>query len=111
MFLLRLLINALALLVVAYVVPGIEVSSFYIALIAAVILGVLNAILRPILLILTLPITVLTLGFFALVINALIFWFVASFLEGFTVRGFTAAFVGAIIMWIVSLVTGLVFKK
>ncbi len=111
MFLLRLLINALALLVVAYVVPGIEVSSFYIALIAAVILGVLNAILRPILLILTLPITVLTLGFFALVINALIFWFVASFLDGFTVRGFTAAFVGAIIMWIVSLVTGMLLKR
>ncbi len=111
MFLLRLLINALALLVVAYVVPGIEVSSFYIALIAAVILGLLNAILRPILIILTLPITVLTLGFFALVINALIFWFVASFLEGFMVRGFTAAFVGAIIMWIVSLVTGMLLKR
>lgn len=111
MFLLRLLINALALLAVAYLVPGIEVSSFYIALIAAVILGVLNAILRPILIILTLPITLLTLGFFALIINAFIFWFVASFLDGFTVRGFAAAFVGAGIMWIVSLITGMVLKK
>jgi putative membrane protein len=95
--LLRWLISALALLAVPYVVSGIRLESFYIALIVAVLLGLVNAVIRPVLILLTLPVTILTLGFFILVINALLFWFVASFVDGFTVGGFWAAFFGAVV--------------
>jgi putative membrane protein len=94
---LRWLISALALLALPYVMSGIEVKSFYIALIVAVVLGLINAVVRPILILITLPVTVLTLGLFVLVINALLFWFVASFVDGFQVSGFWAAFFGAIL--------------
>jgi putative membrane protein len=94
---LRWLISALALLALPYVISGIELKSFYIALIAAVILGLVNAVIRPILILLTLPVTVLTLGLFILVINGLLFWFVGSFVEGFHVSGFWAGFFGAIL--------------
>jgi len=94
---LRWLISALALLALPYVMSGIEVKSFYIALIVAVVLGLINAVVRPVLILLTLPVTVLTLGLFILVINALLFWFVASFVDGFQVSGFWAAFFGAIL--------------
>jgi putative membrane protein len=103
---LRWIINALALLSLPYVVSGIELKSFYIALIVAVVLGLLNAVVRPVLILLTLPVTLLTLGLFILVINALLFWFVGSFVEGFHVTGFWAAFIGAIlyslITWVVN---------
>lgn len=95
--LLRWLISALALLALPYVISGIQLKSFYIALIAAVLLGLVNAVIRPILILLTLPATILTLGFFILVINALLFWFVGSFVEGFHVGGFWAGFFGAIV--------------
>ena len=94
---LRWLISALALLALPYVMSGIEVKSFYIALIVAVILGFLNAVVRPILILLTLPVTVLTLGLFILVINALLFWFAASFVDGFQVSGFWVALFGAVV--------------
>jgi putative membrane protein len=94
---LRWLISALALLALPYVMSGITVTGFYVALIVAVVLGLINAIVRPILILLTLPVTVLTLGLFILVINALLFWFVASFVDGFQVSGFWAAFFGAIL--------------
>ena len=96
------IINAVALLALPYVMPSITVSSFYVALIVALILGFLNAIIRPVLVLLTLPITVLTLGIFILVINALLFWFVASFVDGFHVGGFWSAFWGAIVYSIIS---------
>ena len=102
--LIRWLVSALALLLVAYVVPGIIVSSFYIALVVAIILGIVNITIKPLLLLLTLPISIITLGLFALVVNALCFWFVASFVDGFAVSGFLAAFVGALLY---SLVTAL----
>lgn len=95
--LLQWLISALALLALPYVISGIQLKSFYIALIAAVLLGLVNAVIRPILILLTLPVTILTLGFFILVINALLFWFVGSFVEGFHVSGFWAGFFGAIL--------------
>jgi len=79
---LHVLIVALALLVSAYIIPGIEVASVYIAIIAALILGLLNLVIRPILFILTLPLTIITFGLFAFVLNALIFWFAASFYRG-----------------------------
>lgn len=98
----RVLVSALALLLVAYIVPGIEVVSVYIAIVAAIILGVLNLIARPILIVLTLPITVLTLGLFIFVINAGIFLFVSSFVDGFVVEGFLAALIGSLLVSVVS---------
>lgn len=94
----KLLISILAILLVANYVPGIEVSGFYIALMVALILGVINLTLKPILFILTLPINVLTLGLFTFIINALLFWFVSTFVDGFTVAGFIPAFIGAFIV-------------
>ena len=91
-------ISALSLLLAAYLVPGIEVEGFYIALIVAVVLGIVNIVLKPIFLILTLPVNILTLGLFTFVVNALLFWFVASFVDGFRVEGFIAAFWGALIV-------------
>lgn len=98
----KVLISALALLLVAYLVPSIEVQSVYVAIIAAVILGFLNLIARPILIVLTLPITIVTLGLFIFIINAAIFWFVASFVEGFVVEGFWAALLGSLLVSIIS---------
>ena len=96
------LINALALLTVAYVLPGIEIESIWTAMVAAVVLGLVNAVIRPILILLTLPATLLTLGLFIFVINGLLFWLVGSFVEGFVVGGFWAGFFGAIVYSIVS---------
>src|SRR5829696_7680581 len=91
------LINALALIAVAYLLPSISVSSFTAALIAALVLGLVNAIVRPVLVLLTLPVTVITLGLFIFVINGLLFWFVGSILEGFHVQGFWSALIGSIL--------------
>ena len=96
------LINAIALMAVAYLLPGISVSSFWVALVAALVLGLVNAVIRPILILLTLPATLLTLGLFMFVINGLLFWAVGSFVEGFTVAGFWPGFFGAIVYSIVS---------
>lgn len=101
----QLLLSALTLLFVAYLVPGIDIDSIYIALIAAVVLGVLNMLVKPILVILTLPITIVTLGLFIFVINALMFLFAASFIEGFSVDGFIPALVGSLLVSVISLVT------
>lgn len=98
----RILITALALLLVAELMPGITVSGLYPALIAAVLLGVLNVFIRPVLVILTLPITILTLGLFTFIINAALFLFVASFVTGFDVDSFLAAFIGSLIVSVVS---------
>ena len=100
-FIARFLFSVLGLLVIAELFPGITVDSVYIAFIAAFILGLLNAVVRPVLFILTLPITIITLGLFAFVINALLFMFAASFLDGFAVNGFWWALVGSITMTIV----------
>ncbi len=101
----KILIVALALLGVEFLVPGVEVASFYTAVIVALILGLLNLIVRPILVILTLPITIVTLGIFIFVINALLFWFAASFIEGFAVSGFLAALLGSLLVSLASTVT------
>ncbi|HCJ52109.1 MAG: hypothetical protein A2898_02715 [Candidatus Kerfeldbacteria bacterium RIFCSPLOWO2_01_FULL_48_11] len=108
---LRWLLNALALLLVAYLLPGFEVSSFYTALIVALVLGIVNAIIKPVLILLTLPITILTLGLFTLVINALLIWFVASFIEGFSIDGFTTALLGGVILWVISWLTNGITRK
>ena len=100
----RWLLLAAALLLVAHLYPGVQVASFTSALIAALVLGLLNALLRPILVLLTLPVTVLTLGLFLFVINALMFYFAASLLSGFNVTGFVAALVGSLLYSLCGLV-------
>ncbi len=100
--LLRLLFNALGLILIAKYVPGISVEGLYPAIISAFTLGVLNVFIRPILLILTFPITVITIGLFAFVVNALLFYFAASFIDGFAVDGFVYALIGSLFMSIVS---------
>ncbi len=103
-FLIRLLLNAVALVIVAYFLPGVHVSSFTAAIIAALILGVVNAVLRPILFLITLPAIILTLGLFTLVINAITFYLVARMGLGLTVDGFGSAFLGALVLSLVSFV-------
>ena len=105
MLLLRWVINAAGLLLVAYLYPGVVVEGFVAALLAALVLGLVNAVIRPILVILTLPVTILTLGLFIFVINALLFWFVAEIVHGFRVTGFGAALLGSILYSIITLLT------
>ncbi|HEU4651435.1 MAG TPA: phage holin family protein [Croceibacterium sp.] len=93
----RWLLLAAALLLVAHLYPGVQVTSFGSALVAALVLGLFNALLRPLLVLLTLPVTLITLGLFLFVINALMFYFAASVLEGFHVSGFVAALIGSLI--------------
>jgi putative membrane protein len=100
----RWLLLAAALLLVAHLYPGVQVASFASAMVAALVLGLLNALLRPILVLLTLPVTVLTLGLFLFVINALMFYFAASLLSGFHVTGFVAALVGSLLYSLCGLV-------
>jgi putative membrane protein len=99
---LRVLWNALGLLAIAYLVPQITIENFTTAVVVAVVLGVLNAVVKPILLILTLPITLLTLGLFSFVVSAALFFFAAEFLEGFAVSSFWYALVGSVLMSIIS---------
>ena len=96
------LVNALALLALPYVFPGVKVDTFGAALIAALALGLINTLIRPLLILLTLPVTLLTLGLFIFVINGLLFWFVGSFIHGFTVDGFWAGVFGAIVYSLIS---------
>ena len=106
------LINALALIAVAYLVPSITIASFWSALSAALILGLVNAVIRPALILLTLPVTLITLGLFIFVINGLLFWLAGSFIDGFVVGGFWAGFFGAILFSIVSwILSALVLKS
>jgi putative membrane protein len=98
------LLSAAALLFVAYIYTGVQISSFTAALIAAFVIGLLNTVVRPILVVLTLPVTVVTLGLFLFVINALMFWAAAGLLEGFHVRDFLAALVGSLIYSLLGIV-------
>lgn len=101
------LLNAVSLLVVAYVLPGISLTSFGAALIAALVLGLLNTLVKPVLILLTLPITIVTLGLFLLILNALMFWLAGSILKGFSVNGFWWACAGALLY---SLISGLLSR-
>jgi len=95
-------ISALSLLAAAYFIPGISVASFYTALIVALFLGIVNAFIRPILVVLTLPINVVTLGVFIFVINGFLFWFLSTFIKGFYVSGLGVAIVGALVVSVFS---------
>ena len=105
------LVNAVALMAVAYLLPGVTLASFVTALIAALILGLVNAVIRPLLVLLTLPATLLTLGLFIFVINGLLFWFVGSFISGFVVAGFWWGVIGAIAYSVVSWALAAVLLK
>ena len=91
------LLSAIALLFVAYVYSGVQGKTFGAAMVAALVIGLLNAVVRPVLVVLTLPVTLVTLGLFLFVINALMFWAAGSVLEGFHVSGFLSALVGSLI--------------
>ena len=101
-FVLRVLINAAALWVAAAVIPGIVLRGLRYTLLAALVLGLINAIVRPVLVFLTLPITLLTLGLFLFVLNAFCLWLTARLVPGLDVRGFGAAFLGALVISAVS---------
>ena len=96
-FILKWLLAACALLLVAYLYPGVQVQSFGSALIAAAVVGIFYTLLRPLMIVLTLPVTVVTLGLFLFVINALLFWAAAGVLDGFHVNGFGSALLGSLI--------------
>ncbi len=104
------LLNAIALLAVAYLMPSIQVASVGSALIAALVLGLVNTLVRPLLVILTLPVTLLTMGLFLLVINGLLFWAVGNILVGFTVTTFWAGFFGAILYSLISWTLSAIIK-
>jgi putative membrane protein len=103
-FLIRLIVNAVALMIVAYFLPGVSVTGIVGALVAAFVLGIINAILRPILILLTLPIQIVTLGLFTFVINGVLFYWVGHWGIGLIVNGFWPAFWGAIVLGIVSFI-------
>ncbi|MBX3585598.1 MAG: phage holin family protein [Ramlibacter sp.] len=98
------LLSAASLLLVAYVYAGVEVKSFTAALIAAFVIGLFNTVVRPVLVVLTLPVTLVTLGLFLFVINALMFWAAAAVLDGFHVQGFAAALLGSLIYSVLGIV-------
>lgn len=95
-------LNALALMAVAYLVPGIQVADFSAALWAAVVIGLANMLVKPVLVLLTLPITLLTLGLFLLVINGALFWLAGHLLQGFAVSGLLAGVLGALLYSVIS---------
>ena len=101
-FLLRLIVNAAALWVAAQLVPGIVVTGLTPLLLAALVLGLINAIVRPVLLILTLPLTLMTLGLFIFILNAFCLWLTSRIVPGFVVQSFAAALLGALVVSIVS---------
>ena len=98
------LLSAAALLTVAHFYSGVVITSFTAALIAAFVIGLLNTIVRPILVVLTLPVTVVTLGLFLFVINALMFWAASKLLDGLEVAGFTAALIGSLLYSVAGMV-------
>lgn len=105
------LVNTLALAAVAYLMPSVSIASAEAAIVAALVLGLVNAVIRPVLVLLTLPVTVLTLGLFILVLNGLLFWAVAELVPGFEVAGFWSGVIGAIVFSIVSfLLSALILK-
>jgi putative membrane protein len=111
------LLNAIALIGVTYVVPGISITGLWgqqgiiTALVAALVLGLVNTIIRPLIVLLTLPVTILTLGLFYFVINGLLFWAVGSLLQGFNVSGFWAGFFGAIVYGLIGWALSMLLPK
>jgi len=96
------IVSAIAILIAAYILPGVSIAGILTALIVAVVLGAANAVIRPIILLLTLPLTILTLGLFTLVVNALMVMLASALVPGFSVDGFWWAFVFAIVLWMIN---------
>jgi putative membrane protein len=107
----RWMLLAAALLLVANLYPGVSVASFGAALWAAFVLGLLNTLVRPLLVLLTLPVTLVTLGLFLFVINALMFWSAASLLDGFNVAGFAAALIGSLLYSVCGMVIDVAVER
>jgi putative membrane protein len=103
-FLAHLILTAALLLVVAKLVRGVQVQSFGWALVGALVLGLVNALVRPVMVLLTLPLTILTLGLFLLVINALMLWLVGALVSGIRVQGFVPAFLGSLLLTVLNLI-------
>ena len=108
-FLVHLLVTAALLVLVAKMVSGIEVKGWGSAIVAALALGLVNALIKPLVVLLTLPITLLTLGLFYLVVNALMLWLMAAIVPGFQVKGFGPAFIGALLLMLLNILVGAVF--
>ena len=107
----RWLLLAAALLLVAHLYPGVTVASYGTAMVAALVLGLLNTLVRPLLVLLTLPVTLVTLGLFLFVINALMFWSAAGVLSGFNVTGFGAALIGSVIYSLCGMVIDVAMER
>ena len=108
--LIRWVLNAIVLWVVAYLTPGVAFASNWSVLVTALVFGLINAIIKPIVLLLTLPVNVLTLGLFTLIINGLMFWLASTIVKGFEVADFWAAFWAALIYWLITTLIGLIEK-
>ncbi len=109
-FIVKLLVSALSIGVASYLVPGIHLNNFMTLIITAFIFGILNAVIRPILVLLTLPITLVTLGIFLLILNAFLFLFVSWIVPGFTIASFWSALFGWIIVVLTNWIASAVFK-
>jgi putative membrane protein len=104
-------INSLAILIVTYIVRGIEVANPIVVIVAAFVLGIVNAFLRPLLILITLPLNILTLGLFTFFINGFLFYLVSKIVKGFIVTGFWPAFLGALIVSFISFLLNLLINK
>lgn len=102
------LISALVIYLIATYLEGFSVDSYLTAIVVALVLGIVNAIIKPVLMILTLPITILTLGLFSFVVNALLIWSVAYFVPGFEIAGFLPALIAAVALWLINMVLSIV---
>lgn len=109
--LLRWILNSLVILALPYLVSGITVRNFWTALLVALVFGILNALVKPILVILTLPVTIITLGLFVFVLNAALLWFTSTIVKGFEIRHFSTAILAAVILWIGSMLVNMLTGK
>lgn len=105
-----LILNALALMATTYIVPGFHVANFTTAILAAIVLGVVNTFIKPVLSFISLPLTIITLGLFAFVINAVVLFIVAAVVKGLTIDGWVPAILGAIVLAVVSTVLSSLLK-
>jgi putative membrane protein len=111
LFLAHLLITAGLLLVVAKIVQGVQVTGWGAAIIGALVLGLVNAVIRPVMVLLTLPLTILTFGLFLFVVNALVLWLVAALVPGFRIRGFGSALLGSLVLTLLNMLVAAVLGQ
>ena len=109
-FILKWFVNTVSLLIVVKILSGIHIDKISNAIIAALVLGLVNAFLRPLIIIFTLPINIMSLGLFTFVINGLLFYFVAKLIEGFTIDSYSTAFIGSLLFSIISFLLNIVIK-